>query len=91
MNPNLQVLPAARWMAETLIASGKLRQSYAASHIKENFHAELIYSNDNFNPAIESAVLDNFHGVLRTAGYKAIWINGGKWWTLRELGYSLPK
>lgn len=85
LNPNLQVVPAATWMADSLIERGKLQQYSAAFAIERDFSKKLVYLNDNATLAINRAVLTNFHSVLRKKGYKAVWNNAGKWWTVRKL------
>jgi len=77
----LNCLDAAEAMFAALKKHRSLRQTTAVIMLKRRFGEQLIYTNDNGNPAIHPDVLAAFRAVTQD---QVVWSKARKTWRLRK-------
>ena len=74
---------AAKWMAEEVEEQGYLYQEYAVSQLPD----DLVYENENGNPAISRGVLRLFRNLTEETVY---WDRWERAWYWRDEGDDTP-
>ena len=70
----------AQWMLKKVMEDGPLYQISAVGDVGRKFGDELVYINDNGNPAISKDALKAFN---KLSADTVVWSKGGRYWRRR--------